>query len=160
MYFLNWTRNRCILYCLFFSQLLTELTPVERMALKHVEFREKDWRQDQIDAAEYELAAQKRQLEEDQRRDEEEREAFMEQQEAELNESTEDEVDEDESEGSSSSSSDSEDDEDESEEEEEDDDDDESEANEDGEVQGEDVVKSPRTRSRGDVKINLWTLDE
>ena len=130
----------------FSRHLVSQLSAVERFALAHIEFMEKDWRVEQLDAAEAELAATKKELEKAQK----EEEIEFEQARAELldQESSSDDDDDDDDDTDEEGEDDTSDGEDDS-------DDVDSDENEEG-----GGFASPRTRSRGDVKIDLWTLDD
>ena len=150
------------------SNLLSQLTAVERLALRHLEHVEGGWRDEQLRLADAELAAQKAALEEAKRAEDEQLQQELEERRRRLAEEQEEESDDDDSDDGSDD-----DDTDEEEEEEDTDDEDDEEDDDDGEGDDEnsededqdeevadDVVASPRTRSRGDVKINLWRLDK
>ncbi len=72
IYCLKCSALSCIISCC--SQLVSQLSSVERYALRHVEETEKDYKSEQLLAADAELAAQKKGLEEAQKAEEEEEE--------------------------------------------------------------------------------------
>jgi hypothetical protein len=154
------------------------MSPIQRYALSHLEFVESAWKEGQIRAAEAELMAQKEEMEKasieedilkrpaqlgtgsapDSADDDEgvgEGEVRGEDDDEEEEEDSSDEEDD----------SDDEDEEDDSDEEDEEDSDEEEEEEEESaeehviRKQRGSAVHSPRTRSRGDVRINLWKLD-
>lgn len=142
---------------------MKQLTAVEKYALQHIETIQKTWKETQLKAADDEIEAQKREF--DAKKLEEMTEALgtvsstpteggsvaSESDSDEENSSTEDDDDSDDEESNSSSSDEEE---DESQSDSDDDNDD-----QDNQVNMGNPL-SPRTRSRGDVRINLWNLDK
>ena len=132
--------------------LMKQLTAVEKYALKHVSHTQRFWKESQLAAVDAEIEAQKEEF--DARKLEEMAEN--------LGVSTANSTEtEEESEESGENSDDSDDDSDNgSDSDEEDNTESTTEESEAEEVDGENMPLSPRTRSRGDVRINLWNLDE
>ena len=117
---------------------------MERYAFGLVEHLEADWKEQQLKSFEEELSAKKAEMEAQKldnlssSEDEEEEEAKEEE------ESEEGEGEEEENEEESDDEG----------------EDEESEEEEETEESEPEVIRSPKTRARGNVKINLWNLDE
>ena len=124
--------------------LMKQLTSVEKYALSHVSHAQRFWKESQLAAVEAEIEAQKEEF--DARKLEEMAENLG----VSTANSTETELSESDSDNSNDS----------------DDSDDGSDSEEDNtestteDSDEENMPLSPRTRSRGDVRINLWNLDE
>lgn len=137
-----------------FRTLMKQLTPVEKYALAHVSHSERFWKEAQLAAADAEIEAQKQEF--DARKLEEMAEnlgaSMIEEQSTESDDTdVNDQDSDDDSEGDENDES-----SDEGEEASETSEDESDEEMKDG--QG--TPLSPRTRSRGDVRINLWNLEQ
>ena len=131
---------------------MKQLTAVEKYALAQVQYNERFWKESQLAAIDAEIEAQKEEF--DARKLEEMAEnlgvSTIEEQSTEAESTDPDNSeDSDDSSDSDESGSDSSDEEDNTEE-----------TTENDESGDEKMPLSPRTRSRGDVRINLWNLDE
>jgi len=141
-----------------FNAVLSELSPIERYALKHMEFTGRDWVQHQLDAAEAELQANKAQFDAEKLEEltQEIREENQEIGESSGEESGGEEEDEDDSRDTETDSDDSS-----SGEEEESDNESEENQVDNGDHNDGNVHEVKKlTRSRGNVDINLFDLGE